>query len=56
MNTKQKIASTIGASVLLVGGSLWFKPKEAQASPHNTAPSVSLVQAVEIDGEITWVN
>ncbi|KJH70039.1 PepSY domain-containing protein [Aliterella atlantica] len=47
MNAKQKIASAIGAGVLLMGGALWFKPKEAQASPHNTAPSISLVQAVE---------
>lgn len=47
MNSKQKIASVIGASVLLIGGALWFKPKEVQASPHNTAPSISLVQAVE---------
>ena len=50
MNAKQKIAkiaSAIAAGVLLIGGTLWFKPKEAQALPHNTAPSVSLVQAVE---------
>lgn len=39
MNAKQKIASAIGAGVLIIGGALWFKPKEAQASPHNTAPS-----------------
>lgn len=50
MNAKQKIAKiacAIAAGVLLIGGTLWFKPKEAQALPHNTAPSVSLVQAVE---------
>lgn len=47
MNAKQKIASAIGSGVLLIGGTLWFKPKQAQGLPHNTAPSVSLVQAVE---------
>ncbi|KAM3091623.1 PepSY domain-containing protein [Phormidesmis sp. 146-12] len=47
MNANQKIAGAIGAGVFIVAGALWFKPKEAQASPHNMAPSVSLVQAVE---------
>lgn len=43
MNANQKIAGAIGAGVLIIGGALWFKSKEAQAS----LPSVSLVQAVE---------
>lgn len=47
MNAKQKLAGTLGAMLLLIGGGFWLKTKEAQASPHNTAPSISLVQAVE---------
>ncbi|BAU11654.1 peptidase propeptide/YPEB domain protein [Leptolyngbya sp. NIES-3755] len=47
MNANQKIAGAIGAGVLLISGALWFKPREAQASPHNTAPTISLVQAVQ---------
>mgnify|MGYP002777084879 CR=1 FL=1 len=47
MNVNQKSASVIGVGVLIINGALWFKPREAHASPYNTAPSISLVQAVQ---------
>lgn len=47
MNANRKIAGALGAGVLMIAGALWFKPKEVQASPHNTAPSIKLTQAVE---------
>lgn len=47
MSTNQKIAGVLGIGVLIVSGALWLKPREAHASPHNTAPSISLIRAVQ---------
>lgn len=47
MSANRKIAGAIGAGVLMISSALWFKPREVQASPHNAAPSISLVQAVQ---------
>ncbi|MCX7594639.1 MAG: PepSY domain-containing protein [Fischerella sp.] len=47
MEIKQKIVGAVGVVAVIFGGSLWFKTRPVQASHHETAPTVTINQAIE---------
>ncbi len=47
MGNQQKIVGAVGVIALILGGSLWLKPRPVQASHHETAPTVTITQAIE---------
>lgn len=47
MEIQQKIVGAVGVVALILGGSLWLKTRPVQASRHDTAPTVTITQAIE---------
>ncbi|MCX7594641.1 MAG: PepSY domain-containing protein [Fischerella sp.] len=47
MIIKQAIIAACGIAALIIGGNWLLRNKPVQASPHNTVPSVTMVEAIE---------